>query len=111
VSPAVIPSELLPRLRAAGLLATDAATVRPLPGGVSSEIHLVEGHGARFVVKAALAKLRVRDDWFADISRNRVEQAWFDYAAPIVPGAVPRILGGDAAQGWFAMGRTDRVGP
>ncbi|MCB1092654.1 MAG: phosphotransferase, partial [Verrucomicrobiae bacterium] len=45
--------------------------------------------------------LRVKDDWFADVSRNRVERAYFDYAALIVPESVPCILGG--GEDWFAM--------
>lgn len=92
--------ELVPSLRAAGLIDGEAR-VTPLAGGVSSDIALVEYRGAPFVVKAALPKLRVKDDWFADVSRNRVEQAFFEYAAPIIPEAVPRILGG--GDGWFAM--------
>lgn len=93
-------SDLLPRLRSAGLIAGEAR-VTPLTGGVSSDIVLIESESAPIVVKTALEKLRVKDDWFADVSRNRVEQAFFEYAAPIIPEAVPRILGG--GDGWFAM--------
>ena len=93
-------SDLLPRLQSAGLIAGEAR-VTPLTGGVSSDIVLVESDSAPIVVKTALEKLRVKDDWFADVSRNRVEQAFFEYAAPIIPEAVPRILGG--GDGWFAM--------
>ena len=93
-------ADLLPRLRDAGLIQS-AARVTPLTGGVSSDIVLVESDSAPIVVKTALEKLRVKDDWFADVSRNRVEQAFFEYAAPIIPESVPRILGG--GDGWFAM--------
>ena len=95
------PEELLTRLQAAGL--TDGTDIRitPLTGGVSSDIVLVESGARKFVVKAALEKLRVKDDWYVDVSRNRVEQCFFEYAAPIMPAAVPRILGG--GDGWFAM--------
>lgn len=55
------------------------------------------------MVKTALARLRVRDDWFADVSRNGVEQAYFSYAARIVPDAVPRVLAANPQAGWFAM--------
>lgn len=82
-------------------LAPHDARLTPLPGGVSSDISLVESSQGTLVVKAALAKLRVKDDWFADLSRNRVEQDFFDYAAPIIPAHVPRILG--RGEGWFAM--------
>ena len=95
--------DLLPKLRAAGLVKSTAPAMRALTGGVSSDIFLVEDCGRRFVVKCALPKLRVRDDWFADVSRNRVEQAWFAYAARIVPAAVPRLLHSDSEGAWFAM--------
>lgn len=93
-------ADLLPRLQSAGLIAGEAS-VTPLTGGVSSDISLIESDSAPIVVKMALEKLRVKDDWFADVSRNRVEQAFFEYAAPIIPESVPRILGG--GDGWFAM--------
>jgi len=91
---------LLPRLRDACLIDGEAR-VTPLTGGVSSDIVLVESAKGQIVVKTALEKLRVKDDWFADVSRNRVEQSFFEYAAPIIPESVPRILGG--GDGWFAM--------
>ena len=93
-------SDLLSRLQAAGLIAGEAR-VTPLTGGVSSDIVLIESSRGKIVVKAALEKLRVNDDWFADVSRNRVEQDYFEYAAPIIPESIPRILGG--GDGWFAM--------
>lgn len=95
---------LIPRFRASGWIdATGGVFARPLPGGVSSDIVLVENARRRFVVKSALGKLKVSDDWFADVSRNGVEQDYFGYAAGIIPDSVPRILGGDPAGGWFAM--------
>lgn len=93
-------ADLIPSLQVAGLIDGDAR-VTPLTGGVSSDIVLVESSEGKIVVKAALEKLRVKDDWFADVSRNRVEQSFFEYAAPIIPESVPRILGG--GDGWFAM--------
>ncbi|MBE2287122.1 MAG: aminoglycoside phosphotransferase family protein [Prosthecobacter sp.] len=92
--------QLLAHLIQSGLAAADAR-LTPLPGGVSSDISLVESSSGTLVVKAALEKLRVKDDWFADVSRNRVEQDFFDYAAPIIPAHVPGILG--RGDGWFAM--------
>lgn len=94
-------SDLCSRLRTAGLIEGDDVRVTPLTGGVSSDIVLVESGKGKIVVKAALEKLRVKDDWFADVSRNRVEQHYFEYAAQVVPESVPRILGG--GDGWFAM--------
>jgi aminoglycoside phosphotransferase (APT) family kinase protein len=95
-------SDLLPNLRAAGLIAADEQPeVVPLKGGVSSDISLVRARDRRFVVKRALAKLKVKDDWFADPNRTRYEQAWFDYVARFAPTAVPRLL--HRAGDWFAM--------
>ena len=94
---------LLGELRDAGLLAVPAARLTPLSGGVSSDIYLVDDGPRRFVVKRALAKLRVRDDWFADLGRNRVERDYLAYARKIVPGAVPGVIHADPAKDWFAM--------
>ncbi len=94
-------TDLLPRLQAAGLIDGSDIRVTALTGGVSSDIVLIESSTHRLVVKAALEKLRVKDDWFVDVSRNRVEQSFFEYVSPIMPAAVPRILGG--GDGWFAM--------
>ena len=95
--------ELISELRAAGLVSGVAVRLTPLAGGVSSEIFLVGDGSRRFVVKRALAKLRVKDEWFADVGRNRVEQEFFAYAARVVPEAVPRLLHADGSRGWFAM--------
>lgn len=74
-----------------------------LTGGVASDIWKVDAHGRSFVIKRALAKLRVAQDWTAPISRNAGEVAWMQAAASIVPAAVPRILAHDAGAGMFAM--------
>jgi aminoglycoside phosphotransferase (APT) family kinase protein len=97
----VTTQDILPSLQAAGLIGGTDIRVTPLTGGVSSDIVLVESSTHRLVVKAALEKLRVKDDWFVDVSRNRVEQSFFEYVSPILPASVPRILGG--GDGWFAM--------
>lgn len=97
------PVDLIAQLRAAGLAPEGDVRLTPLGGGVSSDIFLVDTTAGRFVVKAALARLRVRDDWFADVSRNGVEQSYFSYAARIVPAAVPRVLATNREAGWFAM--------
>ncbi|MEI6339832.1 MAG: hypothetical protein WCQ57_14825 [Verrucomicrobiota bacterium] len=96
-------SELLPGLREAGLITSDHPQIRPLNGGVSCDIQLVEDGGRRFVVKRALDKLRVKDDWFADPIRNHFEQAYMRYAGRIAPGSVPRILHADESHNFFVM--------
>jgi aminoglycoside phosphotransferase (APT) family kinase protein len=96
-------TDLLRALRDAGLIDADDVTVTPLTGGVSSDIRLVETPTTRFVVKRALTKLRVKDDWYADPSRNAYEQAYMRYVGAIAPGAVPRILWSDGDAGLFVM--------
>jgi len=92
--------DCLPRLRTLGLIEGEACVV-PLTGGVSSDIVRVDSTKGSVVVKAALEKLKVRDDWFADVSRNGVELRFFEHMAPVIPKHVPRVLA--AGEGWFAM--------
>src|SRR5713226_3067959 len=96
------PTQLLVILRQRGLI-TDAARYRPLGGGVSSDIWLIENGDNRFVVKRALPKLRVHEDWYADVARNRHEQDYLDYVARFLPQAVPRILHRAPEHGFFTM--------
>lgn len=100
--PDPLPPQILDELRARGVLAAGPTQVTPLTGGVSSDIFLVSGGGKSAVVKRALPRLRVRDEWHADVSRNRVEQSWFRYASTVTP-AVPRVLCANPDAGWFAM--------
>ena len=80
---------------------SDSSTL--LPGGVSSDIRLVEFDGGRYCVKQALAKLKVEADWRAPVERNHSEAEWLRVAAGIVPDAVPRVLYEDQRHGWFVM--------
>jgi 5-methylthioribose kinase len=78
--------------------------ITPLGGGVSNTVLLVESAGRRFVLKQALAKLRVQEDWFADRRRILRECAAMRLLAPHLPaGAVPEILFEDAENCLFAM--------
>lgn len=79
------------------------ARLTPLTGGVSCEIYLVEDGAERFVVKRALAKLKVKADWFADISRNRHEWEFIRYVAHFLPAAVPALRHCSATGNYFAM--------
>jgi aminoglycoside phosphotransferase (APT) family kinase protein len=76
---------------------------RPLDGGVSSEIWLIELPGRRICLKRALPRLRVAQLWEAPVVRNHYEAAWFRVAGRICPEAVPALLGEDEANGMFAM--------
>ena len=62
---------------------------------------LVEDDERRFVVKQALAQLRVSDIWLADTSRNRNEYEYLRYVGRILPGNVPRVF--ELRAGYFTM--------
>lgn len=98
------PADLPAYLHRHGLIADPGgAEVLPLDGGVSSEIHIVRTPRRTFVVKQALEKLRVRDDWRCDPKRNLYEQEFLALAQEILPGSVPQLLHCDREQGLFVM--------
>jgi aminoglycoside phosphotransferase (APT) family kinase protein len=74
-----------------------------LTGGVSSDIWRADLPDRSVCVKRALAKLRVRQDWFAPVERNRYEAAYMEIAGALVPGAVPRLIGQDERAGALVM--------
>jgi len=93
----------LATLRRDGCVREAQATLKPLSGGVSSDIYLVEDGRERFVVKRALARLRVKDDWFANVGRNATEQAYLQCVSSFLPGAVPQIRSANPHAGYFCM--------
>src|SRR5690606_14200716 len=102
------PAEISRFLSDAGLVEDVAkARMTPLTGGVASDIWKVESDGRVFVVKKALAQLRVAQTWLAPVSRNASEVDWLREAGRIAPGAVPEILASDAKAGIFAMNYLD----
>lgn len=97
------PAQFLEVLRRDGHVRDPQARVVPLTGGVSSEIYLVEDGPNKFVVKRALAKLKVKDDWFADVSRNASERNYLEVVGRLLPKNVPQILFADSDAGYFGM--------
>jgi aminoglycoside phosphotransferase (APT) family kinase protein len=95
--------DILRLLHQRGVLAGPRPAVQALSGGVSSDIWLIDDGLRKLVLKRALPKLRVADDWFADVSRNRHEQDFMDYVQRFLPGAVPRLVHRDPDNGFFAM--------
>lgn len=65
---------------------------RPLGGGVSNVVLAVEADGLRAVVKQALPRLRVADEWLATQERALTEADALRLAADLTPGAVPAVL-------------------
>jgi aminoglycoside phosphotransferase (APT) family kinase protein len=95
--------EFLEVLRRNGHVRDPQARLVPIDGGVSSEIYLVEDGARKFVVKRALAKLKVKDDWFADVGRNRSERDYMECVGRMMPGAVPQLLFSSEDEGYFGM--------
>lgn len=77
--------------------------VRPLGGGVASDIAVVSLPGRDICVKFALPRLKVTEDWRAPVHRNRAEYKWLAFAGAVVPNNVPRLLGISAGLHGFAM--------
>lgn len=91
--------ELVAYLRATGRIEpTEDPVVTVLAGGVSNRTVLVErASGEAWVVKQALAKLRVAVDWFSSperIHREALGLRWLNHA---VPGCTPTLVFEDDA--------------
>ncbi|HET7715919.1 MAG TPA: aminoglycoside phosphotransferase family protein [Bauldia sp.] len=100
----VIPDDIIARLVRIGLAeAGEPVLAERLTGGVSSDIWKVTAGGRVFCVKRAMAKLAVKDDWFAPVERNRYERQWYELASARVPGAAPRVLAHDDDAMFFVM--------
>lgn len=81
----------------------DIKSIKPLTGGVSSDIALVVMKDRNICVKFALKKLKVAEDWYAPVERNKSEYDWLSFAAAVVPRAVPALFGYSTAANGFAM--------
>lgn len=81
----------------------DVRSVRPLTGGVASDIALVDLGDRAVCVKFALAKLKVAADWRAPVHRSAAEYAWLKFAADLAPESAVRVLGRSKTQHGFAM--------
>lgn len=77
--------------------------IAALSGGVSCDLHLVQAADRAFVVKQALPKLRVDADWYADVARNEIEQAFISYVRRWLPDHLPEIFFADPEVGLFIM--------
>lgn len=90
-------------LRSDEVVRSRDAELTPLSGGVSSEIYRVDDCGEQFVVKRALPKLKVLDDWPADVSRNVHEHRFIAYLGRHLPRSVPALRAVKPQHGYFAM--------
>jgi aminoglycoside phosphotransferase (APT) family kinase protein len=106
VSNPAFPPEMHAFLRELGL-AESIIAARPLTGGVSSDIWLVETPYQRLCIKRALSALRVAADWQAPVERSTYEYAWMKRVQTILPDAVPSLHGRSANGAMFAMAYLD----
>lgn len=72
---------------------TQDATVESLPGGVSSETAVVDLGEVRVVVKRALGKLKVADEWTSSPDRIIAEAAGLEWFHHLTPDTVPQPMG------------------
>ena len=69
--------------------------VEELAGGVSSPVLAVRGEGIALVVKQALPRLRVAEEWNAPARRTDTEAAALRLAGRLLPGRVPVVVDSD----------------
>jgi tRNA A-37 threonylcarbamoyl transferase component Bud32 len=100
------PGALISYLRETGDIAPDEQPrIEVLAGGVSNRTVLVErANGQSWVVKQALAKLRVSVDWFSDPARIGREALGLNYLAQIAPpGSITPLVFEDPGLHLLAM--------
>lgn len=90
-------------LKSKGFELSDNTTITSLSGGVSCDIALVQDGSKSYVVKQALAKLKVKQDWFADTNRNMYEQRYLKYLNTILPDYAPKVLASFENENLFVM--------
>ena len=82
----------------------DTLRISALGGGVSNMVLLVETAGGRIVIKQALQRLKVKEEWLSDPKRTIRECAAIRRIAPHLPaGAVPEVVFEDEANCIYAM--------
>src|SRR4051812_49673507 len=98
--------QLLAYLRATNRIAsTETPHMETLAGGVSNRTVLVERPiGESWVLKQALAKLRVKVDWFSDPARVHREALGLKWLAQLAPaGTITPLVFEDEANHLLAM--------
>jgi 5-methylthioribose kinase len=98
--------QLLAYLRDIGKIgAAERPCVSKLSGGVSNKtLSLIRSSGQSWVIKQALAKLRVQSDWFSDPARIQVEANGLRYLPRVTPpGSIASLVFEDAAENLLVM--------
>jgi len=70
----------------------EGVDVEELAGGISGAVYAVRGEGKRLVVKQALERFRVEDEWLVPPERALDEAAALELMAEIAPGSVPALI-------------------
>lgn len=100
-------AESAPRyLRSRGLVGLrEPIVVTPLGGGISNVVLRVDrSEGESLVLKQALPRLRVADEWLVDPQRAGTEHRCLQYLDKVLPaGCVPRVVFTDDDSHLFAM--------
>ncbi|GAA3388966.1 phosphotransferase family protein [Cryptosporangium minutisporangium] len=86
-----------------GLTSSSDVRVQSLTGGVSNDVVAVTAPGLDAVVKQALGRLRVAEEWLADPARLDTEGRALRLAGRLLPGAVPQVY--DLADGYLVIER------
>jgi 5-methylthioribose kinase len=82
-----------PYLERRGVFASaDGLDVERLTGGVACAVFAVRGEGKRVVVKQALERFRVTDEWLVPPERAATEAQALEMMARLAPGSVPTLL-------------------
>jgi aminoglycoside phosphotransferase (APT) family kinase protein len=79
-----------------GVVENHRASVEALPGGVSSDVFMVQSPIGSWVVKQALPRLKVAQEWHASPARIITEAAALRLAERLIPGSVPPVAVVDA---------------
>ena len=90
--------------------ASEVQSVKPLTGGVASDIAMVDLGTRKLCVKFALPKLKVAAEWLAPVHRNAAEYAWLEVAAGVAPESAVRLFGRSEKAHGFAVEFLDGTG-
>lgn len=77
--------------------------IEALPGGVSNTVLKITCDKGRFVLKQALARLKVSSEWTADVERANVEKKALKFLPQLIPGFTPALVYEDEQNCLFAM--------
>ena len=100
-------SAIVEHLRRRGLVSHGDVVAERLSGGVSNDVTAVRGAGVNLVVKRALPRLRVAEEWLADPDRVLAEADALRVAAQRQPAHVPPVLDVDRMNRVIIIGHAE----